>query len=133
MICDKCGYKLKLNDKYCPNCGRVLFKNDSLWLLVLGFIFPMPSIIAYICLKLSKSPIGSNLIKGAIANLVIQFIIFIFFIIFVFFSGAFDAVNNDDDIDYNNTCNIYCEGKDYKIKDNRCVCEDGKIFDFEYK
>lgn len=110
MICDKCGYKLKLNDKYCPNCGRVLFKNDSLWLLVLGFI-----------------------IKGAIANLVIQFIIFIFFIIFVFFSGALDAVNNDDDIDYNNTCNIYCEGKNYKIKDNRCVCEDGKIFDFEYR
>ena len=51
----------------------------------------------------------------------------------MFFSGAFDAVNNDDDIDYNNTCNIYCEGKNYKIKDNRCVCEDGKIFDFEYR
>ena len=129
MKCSKCSKELNAEYNFCPNCGNSIINNNSFWLLVLGFLFPIPALILYMCLKFSKTSIGNNLIKGVFINIGIQFFIFIAFIVYLFYLGIFDEVNDNDF----HICNIYCEEKEYEVTDNECVCEDGKRFDFEYK
>lgn len=134
MRCSKCKNELSETDKYCSCCGKSVNKNDSIWMLILGFLFPYPSIIAYICLRYSKSSIGSNLIKGAIVQIIIQFVLSAIIFVFAFCSGIRDGlIEEENNEDYKYSCNIYCEGNGYEIKGDRCVCEDGKIFEFDYR
>lgn len=134
MRCSKCKNELSETDKYCSCCGKSVNKNDSIWMLILGFLFPYPSIIAYICLRYSKSSIGSNLIKGAIVQIIIQFVLSAIIFVFAFCSGIRDGlIEEENNEDYEYSCNIYCEGNGYEIKGDRCVCEDGKIFEFDYR
>lgn len=132
MKCSKCSKELNSEYNFCPNCGNSIINNNSFWLLVLGFLFPIPALILYLCLKFSKTSIGNNLIKGVFINIGIQFLIFIAFIVYLFYLGIFDEVNVNEENDFH-ICNIYCEEKEYEVTDNECVCEDGKRFDFEYK
>lgn len=132
MKCSKCSKELNAEYNFCPNCGNSIINNNSFWLLVIGFFFPMPALMLYICLKFSKTPVGNDLIKGVLINIGVQILILIIFIAYLFYLGAFDKVSVNEENDFH-VCSIYCEGKEYEVTDNECVCEDGKRFDFEYK
>ena len=98
MRCSKCKNELSETDKYCSCCGKSVNKNDSIWMLILGFLFPYPSIIAYICLRYSKSSIGSNLIKGAIVQIIIQFVLSAIIFVFAFSPRTKKAISIESPI-----------------------------------
>lgn len=131
MKCNKCNKELDKKYKFCPNCGNSLSNDNPIWLLILGFLFPWPALIVYLVLRICKVQVGNYLLLSALIKIGAKILVYIIVTAFSFFAGAYDKIEINENTDVY-SCSTYCDNKEYEIKDDECVCEDGTRFDFKY-
>ena len=121
--CLRCGYPMNESDIRCPHCHHY-YENR------------VNGVNASYNAKSNSIVVNNNSLPATLIILSIAIIIFAFAFYFIFRENkivrdTYNNINMDKNSEEYHICNIRCENRLYLIRDNKCICTDGKEYDIE--